>query len=111
MKEEFYNMVLGRYKIEYDNGVTQIKNLIDHSDYLEEIKPALAEIDLLQSKKKYKQADALKHWIYRKCGKQWFTNKSPLYFSIQSGILSLPKQQGGDHVVKWVSLRPEGQLC
>ena len=77
------------YKITYSNGITQTKNLIEHHDYLNDIKPTEIQIDLLESKKKYKDANYFKAQLKSKYGSFWFTNKSPLFDSISTGELEL----------------------
>lgn len=100
------NKVLGRYRITYECGVIQEKNLISHDVYTDMIKPLqsdIYELELLLSKKNVNKK-SVKEQI-QECKKEisnivlsneWFTNKSPLYTAHLTGILSLPKNQGGD---------------
>ena len=92
--------ILGVYTIIYNNGVKQNKNLIDHSDYLNIIKPKLKEAYELERLKKNKEhnqkmAQKLKNQVKEMFGSEWFTTKSPLYNAIDSGLLVLPNVQGG----------------
>lgn len=99
-------MVKGLYKITYSNGLSQIKRLISHDDYINIIRPLEIEIDLLKSTIKKKSKDkkdlAKKQELYQLKLKRngyfegdYFTDKSPLYDAIKTGILILPKSQGG----------------
>lgn len=86
------------HKITYSNGVTQYKNLIKHEDYLNVIKPIQNEIYELECKnyKKFKkQIISLKVKLKSTFGEEWFTDKSPLGLGITTGLLVLPKTQGG----------------
>jgi hypothetical protein len=87
------------YKIIYKNGVTQVKNLIEHIDYETVIKPKLVEIYELEVLKKDREASIIKKELKETFGENYFTDKSPLYYGIETGILSLLPQQGGDHSV------------
>lgn len=73
--------ILGIYKITYDDGLSQIKNLISHEEYLKTF-----ELEYEKGKKLRKQL----------FGDYWFTDKSPLFLAISTGVLSLPSHQGGD---------------
>ena len=88
--------IISLYKIIYENGVIQIKGLIEHSDYLNDIKPTETKIDFLEVKKKTKDAEYLKRELKSKYGTFWFTNESPLFDAIVTGYLSLPICQGGE---------------
>lgn len=99
-------MIKGLYQITYSNGLNQVKNLISHDDYLNVIRPLEIEIDFLKStiKKKSKDKNEMAkkqklHLLKIKCNSlfsgYYFTDKSPLYEAIETGILNLPKAQGG----------------
>ena len=86
--------IIAIYKIEYtDRGITQYKNLISHKDYLNEIVPLLTEINNIDQTYKKRQADKLKYplkkRIEKEFGKQYFTDKSPLFDAIATGILEI----------------------
>lgn len=99
-------MVKGLYQITYSNGLNQLKSLISHDDYLNIIRPLEIEIDFLKStiKKKSKDKNEVekKQELYLLKLKRnsyfsgdYFTDKSPFHEAIETGILSLPKAQGG----------------
>ena len=87
--------VKGRYGITYENGIYQEKNLISHIDYEEIIKPQLRIADELEIVKRKQEADRIKLTLVNMFGEHYFTDKSPLYEAITTGILSLPYIQGG----------------
>ena len=99
-------MVKGLYQITYESGLNQLKSLISHDDYLNIIRPLEIEIDFLKStiKKKSKDKKELDkkqelHLLKLKRNSlfsgDYFTDKSPLYEEIETGILNLPEAQGG----------------
>ena len=99
-------MVKGLYQITYSNGLNQLKILISHDDYMNVIRPLEIEIDFLKStiKKKSKDKKELEkkqelHMLKLKrksyFSGDYFTDKSPFYEAIETGILNLPKAQGG----------------
>ena len=98
------------YKIVYENRITQIKKLISHQYYLEEYIPLRIKIDEMENKKPPKsEKENLKLWekelyvlqleMKHKFPFQFFTDASPMYKAIETGILVLPKIQGGNHNV------------
>lgn len=92
---------LGLYRIVYPEPTEtiQYKNLIKHEDFLNVIKPTeekIAELEKDKSNQSLSIISNLKKILLEDFGEQWFTDKSPLFFAIKSGILSLPKNQGGD---------------
>lgn len=92
--------IIDIYEISYQNGITQRKNLISHDDYLEIIIPTNDVISELERRNKFretKESAQLKRDLKDMFGSEWFTDKSPLYKAIQTGILSLPSAQGGEH--------------
>jgi hypothetical protein len=97
-------MTLGKYKITYDCGTTQEKDLIDHDDYLNIIKPKEKRIYELSCVPKddpgkeeaNREMNALKKEVFELVGDSWFTNQSPLFEASKTGILSLPETQGGN---------------
>lgn len=96
-------MILARYQITYANGITQERNLIEHSDLTDVIQPTYMEISRIEGENPRKLADKLvtplKAKLKEDFGEIWFTNKSPLFNAIETGIMSLLPQQGGDHKV------------
>lgn len=67
--------VIAKYSVEYQNGTTQVKCLVDHDDFM--------------SIPKDKRDDFCPKGMY-------FTTKSPLFEAISTGILKLPDHQGGE---------------
>lgn len=95
-------MILGKYKITYSNGISQVKNLIYHRTYLNTIKIAENEIYEIEKANKFKptkESERLKDYIKFTFG-EYMTTKSPLFLAISTGVLRLPKSQGGNHYVK-----------
>ena len=98
--------VIGRYQITYQRGITQQKNLISHDDYVNIIKVLNSQITELESQLDLKNVNKkeirTKVLEYKSKIKdvvgdgEWFTTGSPLYNAHLTGILSLPKHQGGD---------------
>jgi len=95
-------MILGKYKITYSNGISQFKNLIYHRTYLNEIELAENEIYKIEKANKFKptkESQALRKYLKITFG-EYFTDKSPLFKAISTGVLELPSQQGLNHNVK-----------
>jgi len=100
------NKILGTYQITYQRGITQIKNLISHDDYVNIIrtnKKRISELEDLLEKKNINKKEIREQ--IQQCNSsikdvvgsgEWFTDGSPLYGAFKTGILSLPKHQGGD---------------
>lgn len=95
--------VIDVYKITYPYyGVSQHKNLISHDDYVNEIKPMLADIARLEgiiprSKSNMNKVKELKSYIKKQYGDEYFTDNSPIWNSqLNNRIMTLPKSQGGD---------------
>jgi hypothetical protein len=94
--------ILGTYQITYSNDVTQVKNLIRHSDFLSVIKPKEERIYDLQILKRDKLASLIKKEISLLFGQEWFTDRSPLWQASKNGIMNLPKHQGTKKdFIKW----------
>ena len=90
------------YKITYPNGVSQLKNLIDHKTYLNIIKITENEIYEIERANKFKstkESKRLKDYIKTTFG-EYFTTESPLFFAINTGVLKLLSNQGGNHNIK-----------
>lgn len=83
--------ILGVYRIEYvDYKIIQTKNLISHTDYIEDIKPSYIEIDFYEMKKETAYlAKDIKRRLKDTYGDHFFTDKSPLFDSITTGMLSM----------------------
>ena len=100
---------IATYKIIYSNGFIQYKNLISHDDYVNIIKSIRNKIFKLETEKSdfskkeiQKKLSILKGKIDNLFGKSWFTDKSPLFYAIESGKLELLESQGGSHDIKLV---------
>jgi hypothetical protein len=86
------------YRITYNNGLSQTKVLISHSDYESVIKPTelkIYEIERANGGKPTAATKSMKAELKAQFGEHWFTDKSPLYYAMLTGILELPKHQGG----------------
>lgn len=90
--------IVSRCEITYRNGMAQTKNLITHLDYDNIIKPIenkIYEIERLNRWKPTSESIKLKRDLFTMFGSDYFTDKSPLFEAIKTGILDLPKHQGG----------------
>ena len=106
------NKIIATYKIQYNEGFTQIKTLISHKDFVNIFYLNSTEIDFLddelrklkKERKPYKHLEKKIKAIRDKndflFGKNFFTDESPLYKSIENGILELTPQQGGIKNIK-----------
>lgn len=73
--------ILGTYKVHYPaNGITQTKVLISHEDYLEIMRMSGNNENEIKAQKA-----ALKELTG---GKEWFTDRSPYFEAIETGILN-----------------------
>ncbi len=84
-------MILGTYSIVYaSNGFKQTKTLISHADdYLAVIKPKYAQMSEYEYLKDYKKANAIKKEIFELYGDSWFTDQSPLFEAVTTGLIRL----------------------
>lgn len=97
--------ILGTYKITYDGGVTQFKDLISQEDYdniLKPLKQSIQELEGIKNTDKafpaaQKTIKENKRQIFEMFGDNYFTSESPLFYAIETGILKLPIHQGGEH--------------
>lgn len=107
--------IIATYKITYlDYNISQLRNLVLHEDFIKYYKPIKDKIYCLEeqlyglNKKKHKdkiisietEIQFLKNKLKKEFG-DFFTTKSPLFESIDSGILVLPECQGGQHRVEF----------
>lgn len=67
---------------------------------MNDIKPTYDIIYELELKKKMKDVFYHKKRLKEKYGSEWFTDKSPLFYAIESGFLDLPSVQGGKSLCK-----------
>lgn len=87
---------IGRYKIDYCNGIVQEKFLIRQSDFENVIKPIQKRIYDLQIKRKDNVASILKKELNNNFSDSYFTTNSPMAKAIKNGYMSLSKNQGGN---------------
>jgi hypothetical protein len=103
--------IVGLYEITYEsNGFKQFKILISDDDYDNIKKPLENAIIHIESLTKGKENPASK--LIKETLKMLFYDSSicinqrgPMGQSISSGILILPKNQGGEHKVKWRKIK------
>jgi len=82
--------ILGIYRFTYKNGVSQIKNMISHDDYINIYKIYQDKIYDLERENKFKETNTtkqLKKDLKEFFGSEWFTDKSPLFNAIKTGNL------------------------
>jgi len=112
--------ILAIYRITYfDHNISQIKNLISYEEFINGYKPLKNEISEIESqlselnKKSHKETisklkkekSILEKELKEKYGNSIFVVNSPLYNAIETGILELPKTQGGKHNIKIEKLK------
>lgn len=103
--------ILSVYKIFYPEfNVSQVKNLISHNDYINDIKPKMAEIARLEaiapkSKTNERKIAEFKKYIKDMFGSEYFTDNSPIWNSqFNNGKMILTPQQGGEIMVELIKL-------
>lgn len=103
--------ILSAYKIFYPEfNVSQVKNLISHNDYINDIKPKMTEIARLEAitpktKSNERRIHELKTYIKSNFGSEYFTDDSPLWNSqFNNGKMILTPQQGGEITVELIKL-------
>lgn len=100
---------IGLYKITYKNGFIQKKHLIPQKFYRQykNFNLTIAEMSETTSKRK-KNKDLIKNLVEERnilFGDDFFTCQSPLGKAIKTGIICLPKIQGGCNVVKIIEIK------
>lgn len=84
------------HEFTYSNGVIQKKRLIKHSDYLKvKLLPETTPEEIEEKETVLKSITG---------GHEWFTDKSPLFDAIKTGILNC----NGQHYCKVTDLKKEG---
>lgn len=90
--------IIAKYKITYENGFSQVKNLISHEDYVNIVMPKRLEayqleleIYSLQKKdpevqRKENRIRTLNKEVVSQFGEYFFTDKSPLFDAITTSI-------------------------
>ena len=101
------NRVISKWLVTYEsNGFTQKKQLISKYDWENILLPIKKAITIIEENNKAKETRAsslLKQSLkilfgdYNTC----FVEGSPFYHSIETGFISLPQHQGGNHKVYW----------
>lgn len=94
--------IIAVYQITYANGVTQTKNLIAQASFYDVIKPLSFIADELDGLKRKREAAIIKSHLKKMYGEHYFTNDSPIFRAINTGMLQLPEIQGGTHSCKVV---------
>lgn len=88
--------IIAKYEIIYENGISQISNLIDHSFYLSTIVPLMYKIEDAKKHKKELLVKSYKKEIDAMVGKDYFTTGSPMFRAIKTGLLKFQNgNQGG----------------
>jgi len=82
-------MKLGRYRIIYSNGVTQVKDLISQDDFKNTLAPGLMEVYRLTQIKAHEVAKELKSTLKKQFGDNYFTSESPIGKAMFTGRLVL----------------------
>lgn len=99
---------IAEYEITYhQNGFVQRKYLISYLDYESIIKPAyskIADLEITNSRENKNIIQKIKKQLKLQFGEQWFLDRSPLFDAIETGIIKLPKHQGGEHKVTIVKI-------
>lgn len=101
---------LGLYSITYQCGTRQAKHLVRHDKYVGVWLPTQDRIYDLERANKWKktpESKALRAKLVQQFGHEWFTDESPLYGALITGVLSLPPHQGGDTVCKIEEIQTE----
>lgn len=106
-KTSIKNRILNSYKVTYlSNGFVQDKHFISRDDWEIILKPIKKAIAMIEDENNGRQnhhskllKDSLKSMFgdYNNC----YPIGCPLHLSLKTGILSLPKHQGGDHKISF----------
>lgn len=93
-----------KISITYDNEITQVFNVIERGYYTNVIVPIKDEIYDIECKnnKQFKKLKVRYEELKSRLSQygRFCTDNSPLYKSLDNGVLSLGPNQGGDHKVK-----------
>lgn len=85
--------IIDKYRITYENGISQFKNLISHDDYLnivKSIQSKIGDLEIQDYKKNKDKIQSLKNKQVSLFGEHWFTDESPLFLAIETGVLICP---------------------
>ena len=107
IKQIIKTRILCSYNVTYlSNGFVQVKHIVSRDDWEIILKPIKKAIAMIEDENNGRQnyhskllKDNLKSMFddYNNC----YPVGCPLYLSLKTGILSLPKHQGGEHKVSW----------
>lgn len=109
---------IGKFKLTYANGISQVKLLITQEDYKSIVKPILDNIAELEAQrsginkksKRYKEISEKLRELKKPISElgEFFTSESPLGLALHTRsipkILILPPQQGDKHFVRFEKL-------
>lgn len=109
---------IGKFKLTYANGISQVKLLITQEDYKSIVKPILDNIAELEAQrsginkksKRYKEISEKLGELKKPISElgEFFTSESPLGLALHTRsipkILVLPPQQGDRHFVRFEKL-------
>lgn len=98
---------LGFYRIEYSQGIVQTKKLISLDDFkrYQDLNLRKSELQMKMKGKREKDPSLVSEMKtvkeeLKEFSKPFFVINSALCKSIETGVLSLPDAQGGNHKVK-----------
>lgn len=109
---------IGKFRLTYANGISQVKLLITQEDYKSIVKPILDNIAELEAQrsginkksKRYKEISEKLGELKKPISElgEFFTSESPLGLALHTRsipkILILPPQQGDKHFVRFEKL-------
>lgn len=109
---------IGKFRLTYANGISQVKLLITQEDYKSIVKPILDNIAELEAQrsginkksKRYKEISEKLRELKKPISElgEFFTSESPLGLALHTRsipkILILPPQQGDRHFVRFEKL-------
>lgn len=78
-----------KYKVEYNNGFVQIRDLINQEDYESIYLVKQKEIAILLNNKQEKEANKIKSHLKQTFGDNFFTTNSPLFKAKDNGELKI----------------------
>lgn len=99
------NKAIAKYKITYEkNGFVQYKWLIPSDNSVKSKQDEVLELEYSLNKHNRPEVlskiAAIKKQQKEDYGEQHFTDKSYYWDAIQTGVISLPQHQGGNHKCK-----------
>lgn len=98
---------IGKFKLTYANGISQVKLLITQEDYKSIVKPILDNIAELEAQRSGINKKSKRYKEISEKLREFFTSTSPLGLALWSSRfpnLILPPQQGGGHFVRFEKL-------